>query len=368
MLSIRQIGVIGRTYRHLNRYRQILSVFFKFGFGDLIERLSIDAYLEIGMQMISRKRRDRVEKLTRAQRLRMAIEELGPTYVKLGQILSTRPDLIPAEFIAELSKLQDEVPPHPFEEIRSIIESELQNPIDDLFSQFDAQPIASASIGQVHKGRLLTGEAVAIKVQRPGIEKVVEVDLEIMLHLATLMERHVAEMALLRPINIVEEFARTIEKEMDYGIESANMRRFSLLFAEDSTTYVPKVYSDYSTRQVLTMEFVSGIKISHIEQLDAAGLDKKIITARGADLILRQVFVHGFFHADPHPGNLFVLPDHVICLLDFGMVGMVDRDTRERFVELMDAVVNRDASMTTRILLQLTNWDESPDVRALERD
>ena len=178
MLSIRKIGVIGRTYRNLNRYSQILGILFKYGFGDLVETLKIDQYLEIGLQMISRKKRDRVEKSTRAERIRMAFEELGPTYIKLGQILSTRPDLVPPDLVAELSKLQDEVPHFPFNDARRIIEEELNNPLEKMFSSFDKKPLASASIGQVHTAELLDGDKVAVKVQRPGIKKIVEVDLE----------------------------------------------------------------------------------------------------------------------------------------------------------------------------------------------
>jgi len=215
MLSIRKIGVIGRTYRHLNRYRQILAILFKYGFGDLLDRLSIDQYLGSGLQAISRKRVDRVEKLTRPQRLRMAFEELGPTYIKLGQILSTRPDLVPSDFVDELAKLQDEVPPFPYEDVKAVIESEFGIPAEELFDELEDQPLASASIGQVHKACLKDGEAVAVKFQCPGIQKVIEVDLEIMLHLATLAERHIKEFEIHRPVTTVEEFDPTREKEID---------------------------------------------------------------------------------------------------------------------------------------------------------
>ena len=194
MISIRKIGVIGRTYRHLNRYRQILTVLFRYGFGDLIETLKIEQYIEIGLQMISRKRRERLERLTRAERLRMALEELGPTYIKLGQVLSTRPDLVSVEFVNEFAKLQDDVPPFGFEEFRKTVEMELGRPTDLTFAELDPAPLASASIGQVHRARLHNGDEVVVKIQRPGIEKIVEVDLEIMLHLATLAERHIEEL------------------------------------------------------------------------------------------------------------------------------------------------------------------------------
>ncbi len=368
MLSIRKIGVIGRTYRHLNRYRQILAVLFKYGFGDLVELLKIDQYIEIGFQMISRKRRERVEKLSRAERVRMAFEELGPTYIKFGQVLSTRPDLVPVDFINELSKLQDEVPPFPFSEAKNIIETELALPLEDLFDFFDETPIASASIGQVHRARLKDGEEVAVKIQRPGIAKIIEVDLEIMLYLATLMERNIEELALHRPVKIVEEFARTLEKELDYTIEATNMERIARQFLDDDTLYVPKPVREATTTRVLTTEFVDGIKVSEIDRLEMSGLDKKIINARGANIYLKQIFDHGFFHADPHPGNIFILPGNVICLLDFGMVGTVDRHTREDFVELIDSVVHQDESRATQMLLKLTIREEEPDIRILEKD
>jgi len=368
MISIRKIGVIGRTYRNLNRYRQILAVLFKYGFDDIVELLKIDQYIEIGLQVISRNRGERVERLSRAVRVRMAIEELGPTYIKMGQILSTRPDLVPVDFVRELAKLQDKVPAFPFADVRRIIYEETGRPADDLFDQLDPEPLASASIGQVHRARLKDGEDVAVKVQRPGIRKLVEVDLEIMLHLATLAERHIEEIAHHRPVKIVEEFARSIEKEMDYTLEATSMERVARSFLHDETVYIPKVCREETTERVLTTEFVDGIKVSLLDRLDEKGYDRQLITRRGADILLTQIFDHGFFHADPHPGNLFVLPNNVICLLDFGMMGTVDRNTREAFVELVDAVVRRDEPRTTQVLLKLTLWDEEPNLRLLGKD
>jgi ubiquinone biosynthesis protein len=368
MLSIRKIGVIGRTYRHLNRYRQILTILFKYGFGDLLEMLKIDQYIEVGLQMISKKREVRIERLTRPQGLRMAFEELGPTYIKLGQILSTRPDLIPMEFVEDLSKLQDHVPSFSFDKVRKVIVAEFNRPPEEIFDQLDESPLASASIGQVHRAVLKDGEAVAVKFQRPGIRKIIEVDLEIMLHLATLAERHIEELALHRPVKIVEEFARTLEKEIDYKIEATNMERAARHFIDDPNVYIPKVFRQTTTSRVLTTEFIDGIKISHIDRLEAAGLDRKIITARGADLVLKQIFEHCFFHADPHPGNIFVLPDNVICLLDFGMAGVVDHQTRDDFVDLVESIINQNEVRAAQVLLKLTYREEEPDRRLLERE
>ena len=368
MLSIRDITGIGRTYRNLNRFRQILTVLLKYGFGDFLELLKLDMYVEAGLQMISKKQPARVERLTRPEGFRMALEELGPTYIKLGQILSTRPDLIPVAFLNELTKLQDKVPPYSFIAVRKIIESELKFPLEKVFAQFDKDPLASASIGQVHKALLKDDKEVAVKVQRPGIKRVVEVDLEIMMHLARLMERHIEELAVHRPVKIVEEFARTLEGELDYGLEASNMERMALNFVDDPFPYIPRVYRDYCTMRVLTTEFIDGIKVSELALLDAAGLDRKQITDRGADILLRQIFDHGFFQADPHPGNIFVLPENVICLIDFGMVGSVDRRTRERFVELIDAVVRKDPYRTSQAFLEIVDREEEPDLRLLERD
>jgi ubiquinone biosynthesis protein len=368
MFSIRKISAIGRTYRHLNRYRQILTVLLKYGFDDFLEVVKIDQYLEVGMQMISRKRKERVDKLTRAERIRISFEELGPTFIKFGQIVSTRPDLVPIEFINELSKLQDKVPQFPFQKVREIIEEELGLLPEELFKSIDESPLASASIGQVHRARLSDDREAVIKVQRPDIKKTIEVDLEIMLYLATLLERNVMEFSIYRPITIVEEFARTLEKEIDYTIEAGNMERFSRQFADNPDVYIPKVYRESTTARVITMEYIDGIKVSDTDKLEAAGLDTEVITSRGADLTLKQVFHNGFFHADPHPGNIFVLPDNVICLIDFGMIGTVDRQTREIFVDLVYSIVNRDSASAAQVLLKLTSWDDDPDLRKLERE
>jgi ubiquinone biosynthesis protein len=368
MLSIRKIGVLGRTYRHLNRYRQILGILFSYGFGEIIELLRIDQYLDIGLQLISKNRGDRIEKLSRSERIRMAIEELGPTYIKLGQVLSTRPDLIPAEFVTELTRLQDNVQPFDFPETEKIILSEFGIPFDALFESLEKTPVASASIAQVYRAESKEGEILAVKVQRPGIKRIIEVDLEIMLHLATLMERNIEEFALHRPVRVVEEFTKVLENEIDFTIEAASMERIAAMFLNDPAVYIPKVFRDKSSTAVLTMEMVEGIKITHVEAIEAAGLDRRLLTVRGADVCLKQIFQYGFFHADPHPGNIYALPGNVICLLDFGMVGTVDQRTREDFVELVDSIVHHHSSRAVQVLLRITEWDKEPDLRAFEKD
>lgn len=367
-MTFLKITSIGRTYRHVQRYRQILMVLIKYGFGDLVDTLKIEQYLEIGRQMISRKRREKIEKLSRAVRVRMVLEELGPTFIKLGQILSTRPDLLPVAFIREFPKLQDEVPPFAFSEVADIIETEFKQPLHALFLKFDAKPLAAASIGQVHRARLKDGQQVVVKIQRPGIRRTIEVDLEIMMHLAGLMEKHLKGWEIQRPTKIVAEFARTLGKELDYTLEAANMERFGRHFAKDSRVYIPKVYRQVSTGRVLTMECVSGIKASDIERLAKAGLDRRKIARRGFDLIMKQVFIYGFFHADPHPGNIFVLPANVICYLDFGMIGRIDLKTREMFADLIMALVHLDETKVTHTLLKLTQYEQAPELKDLEKD
>jgi len=366
-VQIYKIG-IGRTYRHIQRYRQILSVLFRHGFGDVVDTLKIEQYLDIGLNIISRKSRDNVEALSRADRIRMAIEELGPTFIKVGQILSTRPDLLPMDLVTELGKLQDSVPPFEFASVKNILEEELKVPLSEIFSEFDETPLASASIGQVHRASLVGGDDVAVKIQRPGIRKTVEVDLEIMLHLATLMEKHFKDMEVHKPTQIVEEFARTLDKEMDYGMEAANLEQFAAQAGDDHCVYVPRVYREASTGKILTMEFIDGIKASQIGELEKEGLDRKEIARRGFDLILKQIFIHGFFHADPHPGNLFILPDNVICFLDFGMMGRIGRISREHFADLLMSIVSRDEEKAVHALLKLTVSDQESNRQSLERD
>ncbi|MBF0376924.1 MAG: AarF/ABC1/UbiB kinase family protein [Desulfamplus sp.] len=423
MLNFRSIGIIGRTYRHVNRYRQILTILFKYGFDNIIDILKIDQYLEVGLQMISRKKREKVEKLTPQERVRLIFEELGPTFIKFGQILSTRPDLIPLPFIHELEKLQDNVPAFSFSEVKSIISSEfksrgswslgsvsekvgqnsvnfiaqLAGKIDNPFESIEETPFASASIGQVHRAILKTGEKVAVKIQRPGIKKLIAVDLEILLHLATLMERHIEDLSFFKPVKIVQEFAATLERELDYTLEASNIIRVQRQFPSNNRTintshnadntnttsshnssnygsktihgiYIPKVYLEHTTCSILTMEYVDGIKISEIETLDAKGYDRKLLTKRGADFILTQVLEYGFFHADLHPGNIFVLPDNVLCPVDFGIMGFVDQYSREVFIDIIASTAMQNISQVSRLLLELTEYDEEPDLRALERD
>ena len=367
MLSLRDLGIVGRTYRNINRYRQILTILFKYGFGNIIDVLKIDQYLEIGLKMISKTRQERVEKLSPAERVRLLFEELGPTFIKFGQILSTRPDLVPVHYLFELEKLQDNVPAFSFQEVEQIISDEFGS-VEANFEFIEEKPLASASLGQVHLAKLKNSKKVAVKIQRPGIQKLIKVDLEIMHHLATLMERHIEDLSFFHPIRIVDEFAATLEQELDYTLEASNMERVARQFVFDQNIYVPKVFLDKSTSTVLTMEYIQGVKISDIERLDALGMDRQLLTIHGADMILTQVFEYGFFHADLHPGNLFALPGNVLCPVDYGMMGFIDLKARHSFIDLIASVVTRNSLQACRSLLELTEYDEEPDMRILERD
>lgn len=369
MLSIKKIGTVGKRYRNLIRYQQIIGIILRYGFDNVLGALNIDRYIESGLKLIPFYRpHERMEKLSRNQRIRMALEELGPTFVKMGQVLSSRPDLIPLDLIAELAKLQDEIPAFGFDQVRETVAAEFGKPLHEVFQFMDEQPFACASIGQVHRASVTGDDRLAVKIQRPGIRKTIEADLEIIHHLAGIMERNIEEVAFYRPVKIVEEFAKTMEKELDYTIEAANMERMAGQFHHDKTVHIPKVYSGESSERVLTMEFIDGIKASDIDAIDREGLDRKLITRRGADFIMKQVFEYGFFHADPHPGNIFILKNNRICPVDFGMTGFLDRATRELFVDIIHAVATGNARLAARLLCELCDHETLPDMVQLEKE
>lgn len=360
---------IPRTYKNLQRLREIVGVVVKYGFGDLVARLELENALELGRSLVRfrRQRRELVHYRTE-ERIRMAFEELGPTFVKLGQILATRPDVIPMSVVQELRKLQDAVPPFGSAAARAQIESELGKPIAELFAEFEDAPIAAASIAQVHRARLHSGEAVAVKVRRPGLEQVIGTDLEILRGLATLLEENAPELRAYAPVEMVEEFARAIQLEVDLSNEATNMQRFARNFAGDPQVHVPVLYESHSTSAVLTMEFVDGIKAKDLAGLDAAGIDRKQLAAAGVEFCLRQVFDHGFFHADPHPGNIFVLPGGVIAPIDMGMMGVLESEMIDALLELLVGILLRDAEKIARLFARLDLVDERVDRVRLRRD
>lgn len=366
-MPLRQLANLYRSYTHMNRYRQILTVLIRYGFEDLVDSLRVEWHLRAGLRKRKRTAVHRLELGGRPARIRMALEELGPTFVKLGQYMSTRADLIPLPYIRELEKLQDEVTPFAAHLVRETLEEELSSPVEQLFYHFEEEPLAAASIGQVHRAQLMDGTEVAVKVQRPGIRRMVEADLEILVNLAQRLERNYEEMEFYQPTQLAQEFRRNLMKEMDYRQEAGNINRFGEQFASEPHVHVPRVFLELGTPRILIMEYVPGIKASQVERLQDEGYDCPLLARRGADLIFKQVFDHGFFHADPHPGNVFVLPDNTICYLDFGVMGYIDRSTRAVFVEVLYGVVRRDPVRTSESLLKLARWEEV-NRRWLEKD
>lgn len=359
---------LNRNLRTIRRYRVILGVLIKYGFGHFVEQLNIDYYLELGKRIVTRRSPNDLQRLSQPQRLRMAMEELGPTFIKLGQLLSTRPDVLPHLYIDEFRKLQDDVPPLPAEDIKRQIEKQLGQPVEKAFLEFDCEAIAAASIAQVHHGRLHGGEEVVFKVRRPGITRTVETDIDIMMGLAQLIEQHVPAVAIYDPVSLVKEFRRTIRREMDFNREGHTIERFAANFANDPTVYVPKVYWEHSGETVLTLEYVPGIKITEFEELTARGFDLKELARRGASAFLKQVLDHGVFHGDPHPGNIFVLPDHVICMLDYGMVGRLSPELKQQLIDLLEALLQRDVERIIAQLLYSGELTDEADTKSLRRD
>jgi len=323
---------------HFSRYQEIADTLTRHGLGFLAGATGVDKW-------VPARRGDTAHPRTRSytvpQRVRVALEELGPTFVKLGQLLSTRPDLLPPAYIIELSKLQDAAPPVPAADIRDAIERELGAGPEELFAEFEWTPLASASIGQVHAARLEDGTSVVVKVRRPDAVRQVQEDLEILNALATRVDRAWAPARAYDIRGIVREFSRTLRAELDYHREAQNAERFAAQFADRPEVLIPRVFWERTTSRVLTLERMSGIKINDLAALDAAGVDRRALARSGADIVLSMVFEHRFFHADPHPGNLFVHPDGRIALIDFGMVGELSEELRDRFADFLIAFTLR---------------------------
>ncbi len=353
--------------RHFGRFRQISTVLIKYGFGEFLDRAGV-ASLFYRTRKFFFPRVPEIVRLNYAHRIRLALEELGPTFVKLGQVLSTRPFLIPPDLVYELSKLQDQVAPFGFKEVQKTIERELGKSIPEPFSDFQPEPIASASLAQVHKAKLKNGKEVAVKVQRPGIKSVIESDMSILRVLADLSVRHIPESRQYDPQGLVEELAKTTRQELDFVNEGQNIEIFRANFKDQAEIYIPKVFWELSTPLVLTTEFVHGTKVSDLPKLQARGLDPKVIAQRGADLVCKQIFDYGFFHADPHPGNILILDGNVIAPLDFGMVGTLTESQLEEFSDILEAFVAGDAKKIVRVLLESEIVDEKVNLRRLEID
>jgi ubiquinone biosynthesis protein len=303
-----------------------------------------------------------------AERLRMVLEELGPTFIKFGQILSTRPDLLSESYISQLSLLQDQAVPAPFAEIDRTLESELGTPPGQNFKIFSQIPIASASIGQVYEAYLMTGEHVIVKVQRVGLDRVIETDLEIMYDLGRFLEARTEWGRLYKVQHFIDEFARTIRDELDYINEAKNAERFRENFRGDSTVYFPKVYWEFTTRRVLVLEYVEGIKITDTAKLDAMGINKVEATRKIANAFFKQLLIDGFFHADPHPGNLMISPNQVILFMDFGMVGRVEGWLKEQLGAILLGAIRQDLHGIIRVLQEFGNNLTKIQQQALKRE
>ncbi|MEK6680589.1 MAG: 2-polyprenylphenol 6-hydroxylase [Nitrospirota bacterium] len=357
---------IDKGYRNIKRFTQILAVFGGYGFRDIVDSLHLEYLVRIGRRFA--KKEAKLERLTKPERLRLAFEELGPTFIKFGQILSTRPDLIPHEYIEEFKKLQDEVPPFSFEEVRDVIDDEFKRPINELFDKIDEKPLAAASIAQVHRATLKDGDKVVLKIQRPNIRENIEADIDILFNLARLIESYIPESKLYNPTGIVQEFAKTIRREMDFTREGHNVNRFIANFKDDPTITAPKVYWELTTNKILTMEYVEGIKITDFDRLERAGLDKKQIAINGSRAVLKQIFDYGFFQGDPHPGNFLVKEDNVIAVLDFGMFGRIDEKTKEQIADVLVAVINKDADKIAKTFLEVGVIAEEVNIREFRLD
>ncbi len=363
MLNLKQ------NYKNLKRSKEILSVFAKYGLGHFFDLPAIEKSLNFGAKIFHKNKNEKTKRLSTPERIRLSFEQLGPTFVKLGQILSTRPDLIPKEFIEEFKKLQDQVPAFDFSLVEKQFEKEFGKKIDNLFFEFNKTPIAAASISQVHRAKLKNNKnnkIVAVKIQRPNIHEIVKTDIAILLDLAKFIEKRSIYGQIYQPVEIIKEFKKTINKEMDFINEGYNIDKFYKNFKNNETVKIPKVYWELTSDKILTMEYIDGVKISEVDNLKNSKLNKKIIASNGADMILKQIFEDGFFHGDPHPGNIFVMKNNVIGLIDFGMVGRIDKNMIENIADLLIAGVKNNAKKIVEILEKMNIIESDIDLKNIE--
>ncbi len=332
------------------------------GFGYMVEELGLNRMLAIPLKLA---RRDVHGIRTVGERIRLVLEELGPTFIKLGQLASTRSDLLPENVINELVKLQDQVPPFAAEEARQIIELELGLPIEQMLESFQENPVAAASIGQVHLGKLHTGELVAIKVQRPGVARIVQRDLEILQDLIGIAKRHMDWVSQYNISEIIDEFSKSMRAELDYNVEGRNMERLGQNFANNRRIHIPKTFWNYTSARVLTMEFVDGIHMGKPDEIVQQGLQLSDVAQRLVDSMLQQIFIDGFFHADPHPGNLLALRDGRVAYLDFGMMGRLNSDTKNGLAGFVIAMLRKNTDSMVRAILRLGFVPDDIDITSL---
>jgi ubiquinone biosynthesis protein len=363
---------IGRKYKSIRRYNQILRVLVKYGFEDFVQYMDEKKRFSLLRRLIPKSKRRRAAKHSKWEKMRMVCEELGPTFVKFGQILSNRPDLIPLELVHEFEKLQDSVPPMHPDEAKTAVEFELKDSVENLFAWFEANPFASASMAQVHKATLHTGERIALKVQRPGIQPIIIEDIKVMYTVAEVLIRRIPSLKSFDPVGLVRHFEKSILKELDFINESINVQRFYGNLENDDDTdqfaSAPKVYQKYTTSKILALEFISGTKINLLDELEEKGFDKSEIAKRLAISYFKQIFDYGFFHADPHPGNLLVLPNGHICYLDFGMMGSILQQDIEMFGHLFLAITRKDVKKIIKQLQKLSDNAPVQSMRDLEFD
>lgn len=360
------IGAEAPPVTEMARSREIAGVLARHGLGYLIGTLGLDALVPFHRGLLGHPRR--AQAYTRPEHVRMALEDLGPTFVKLGQIASTRADLLSPQYQRELARLQDQVPPAAGGAIRAVISSELGRSVEELFARFDDEPVAAASIGQAHAARLHDGSEVIVKVRRPGAVERIEADLALIHRLAETASRRWELADRYDVVGLADEFADTLRAELDYVREGESATRFAASFARDPAVRVPRVFWETTAGRVLTLERLHGIKIDDIAALDAAGIDRAALAARASGILMKMVFEDGFFHADPHAGNFFVEPDGRIGLIDFGMTGTVDDATRDRLVDVLLALTGSDTSRLVDAFLLLGVARARVDRNALEHD
>ena len=356
--------MLGIRFKHAQRYQEITNAFLRNGFSYFVYRIGLT-------HQIFPKERDTKEHMSKQSigiKLREVLQNLGPTFIKIGQIASTRRDLIPSEIAKELEKLQDQVSSFPFQQVREIVEMELGETLESLFHKFDETPVASASIGQVHHARLKTGERVAIKVQRPDITTIVETDLEILDDLARLMEANLAWAKTYKIRKVVSEFSNSLRAELDYQTEARNGERIAKQFTDNPEVVIPKIHWDYTTNKVLTMDYIDGIKVNHISTLQNEGYDLKLIANRVTNSMLHQILMEGFFHGDPHPGNIYILPENRIAYIDFGMVGRLSEDTKYYFASLVIHLFNGNTKGLLKTITAMGLHSRETDMNTLYND
>ncbi len=358
--------LVGKRVRHLQRYREIAQILMKNGFGWFLDEVGLSQLLSLPLR--THRNPPLRDTLNLYERIRVVIEQLGPTFIKFGQVASLRPDLFPLDLIQQLSKLQDEVAPFPNSQVKQVIETDLGAPLSQIFMTFDETPVGSASIGQVHRAVLRTGEVVAVKVQRPDIRARIETDFEVMADIMDMAERHIEWARHYQLGEVVEEFRRTLMSELDYTIEARNAERIGNQFTNDITVRIPKIFWDFVTPRVLVMEFVEGIKLSDRQHLLEAGFDPKELAARASKAVFSQLLLHGVFHADPHPGNLAALPGHVILFMDFGMVGRLTPEMKQRLSGLIIGLMRRNTDMILRALHRMGVVPPDVNESKLRRD